>query len=137
MKSWGSILAVVGLGVLAGGMLFFGAVMAPLVFAKLPLPVAGGFIRDVFPWYFGFCAASAAVALAGFLLRREWVALVPAFVMGASVWSGAWLLPVMDALKAGGDEPGFAFWHGVSTGVNGVELLAVLVVLVRLGAKAG
>ena len=31
MRAWGSILAILGLGILTGGMLFFGAVMAPLV----------------------------------------------------------------------------------------------------------
>jgi len=34
-----------------GGMIFFSAVMAPLVFTKLPFETAGAFIRQVFPWY--------------------------------------------------------------------------------------
>jgi hypothetical protein len=35
-----------------GGMTFFSAVMAPLVFTKLPFDTAGAFIRQVFPWYY-------------------------------------------------------------------------------------
>jgi len=135
MKSWGSVLSVLGLGVLAGGMLFFGAVMAPLVFTKLPLPVAGVLIRQAFPWYFWFCGGFAAVALAGLLLQRARAALVPLAVVGLNLWSGAWLLPHMDALKAADDAAGFTFWHGVSTWTNGAELLAVLVVLVRVGGR--
>ena len=37
----GNILVALGLAALVGGMLFFGAVMAPLVFTKLPADVAG------------------------------------------------------------------------------------------------
>ena len=71
MRTWGSILAIVGLGILVGGMLFFGAVMAPLVFTHLPLPEAGAFIRAAFPWYYGFTLASAALAALGFLLQHR------------------------------------------------------------------
>jgi hypothetical protein len=49
-----------------GGMTFFSAVMAPLVFTKLPFDTAGAFIRQVFPWYYltiGAVSALAAVLL--------------------------------------------------------------------------
>jgi hypothetical protein len=135
MRSWGNVLALCGLGILAGGMLFFGAVMAPLVFTRLPLPVAGGFIRDAFPWYDSFQLVFAALALLGLLLRRAWVAaLVPAVVIAASLWAWLWLLPVMDRLKAANDSAGFSFWHAVSTWVNGAELLLVLLLLIRTAA---
>jgi hypothetical protein len=135
MRNWGSILAVLGLGILAGGMLFFGAVMAPLVFTHLPLPVAGGFIRAAFPWYYGFILGSAGLALLGLLLqRRALAALVPGATILITAWALLWLLPKMDALKAANDSAGFSFWHNISVWLNGGELLAVLLLLIRTAA---
>ena len=39
-------------GLLAGSMLFFSFVMAPLIFIKLEIREAGKFVRAVFPWYY-------------------------------------------------------------------------------------
>jgi len=135
MRAWGSILAVVGLGILVGGMLFFGAVMAPLVFTHLPLPEAGAFIRAAFPWYYGFTLASAALALLGLLLQRRLrAAAVPGAVILITAWSLLWLLPKMDALKAANDSAGFSFWHNVSVWLNGGALFAALLLLIRTAA---
>ncbi|MDR3505996.1 MAG: DUF4149 domain-containing protein [Acidocella sp.] len=135
MRVWGSILAILGLGILAGGMLFFGAVMAPLVFTHLPLPVAGGFIRAAFPWYYGFILASATLALLGLLLQhRVLAALVPGATILITAWALLWLLPHMDVLKAANDSTAFDFWHNVSVWLNGGELLAVLLLLIRTAA---
>ena len=46
-----TLLAGLALALTWGGMTFFSAVMAPLVFTKLPLETAGAFIREVFPWH--------------------------------------------------------------------------------------
>lgn len=135
MRGWGRILLLLGLGLLAGGMLFFGAVMAPLVFTRLPLPVAGVFIREAFPWYFGYCALSAMLAVVGGALSRSRLTLVPLAVLGISAVSAWGLLPLMDALKATHDMRGFAFWHEVSAWTNGAELLAVLLAFIRLAAQ--
>ena len=51
-----------------GGMTFFSAVMAPLVFTKLPFDTAGAFIRQVFPWYYATMGATTLVALLALLL---------------------------------------------------------------------
>ncbi|MCB5945479.1 DUF4149 domain-containing protein [Acidocella sp. KAb 2-4] len=134
MRSWGGILAIVGLGILTGGMLFFGAVMAPLVFTHLPLPVAGAFIRAAFPWYYGFVLASAALAGLGLLLQRKAAAAGPGAVIAVTLWSLLWLLPHMDALKAANNAAGFAFWHNVSVWLNGAELFAALLLLIRAAA---
>jgi len=135
MRAWGSILAIVGLGILTGGMLFFGAVMAPLVFTHLPLPEAGAFIRAAFPWYCGFTLASAALALLGLLLQRRLrAAAVPGAVILITAWSLLWLLPKMDALKAANDSAGFSFWHNVSVWLNGGALFAALLLLIRTAA---
>jgi hypothetical protein len=136
MRVWGGILAVLGLSALAGGMLFFGAVMAPLVFLHLPLPVAGPFIRIAFPWYYGYCIGSAAVAALGFLLRRELFALVvPATVAAITAWLWLYLLPVLDAMRTAHDVAGFTRGHELSVWLNGAELFAATLLLVRLAAK--
>lgn len=136
MRAAGSILAHLGLAALVGGMLFFGAVMAPLVFLHLPLPVAGPFIRAAFPWYYGYCVGGAGLAAVGFLLRRDWLGvLVCAGVVLVTCWLWLWLLPALDAMRAAGDVVGFTRGHRVSVWVNGAELLAAVMVLVRLAAQ--
>ncbi|WP_298285788.1 DUF4149 domain-containing protein [Acidocella sp.] len=134
MKHWGGILNVVGLGLLAGGMLFFGAVMAPLVFTRLPPPVAGGFIGQIFPWYFGYGLAMGALALIGALMggqRRR--ALLLALVAASNAWGLFWLIPLLNRLRAAHDSAGFSFWHLVSTSVNGAAFFVTLLLLARAG----
>ena len=61
------ILAVTGLLAAAGvfgSMLFFSAVVAPLVFIRLEAATAGQFIRGLFPSYYLFVLALAAIAAA-------------------------------------------------------------------------
>jgi len=128
----GRIIAVLGLAVLAGGMVFFAAVMAPLVFARLPAVVGDPFIRAVFPWYYCYCAVSAGLAAFGFALRRQWVCVgVLLVVVAAVLWAWFWLIPWLDAARAAGDLAGFDRGHTVSVWLNGAEFLAVLVLLVR------
>lgn len=136
MRVWGGVLAVLGLAALAGGMLFFGAVMAPLVFLHLPLPVAGPFIRGAFPWYYDYCIDAAVLAAVGFLLRREFLAvLVPAAIIAVTAWLWAYLLPALDAMKAANDVAGFERGHQLSVWLNGAELLATTMLLIRLATK--
>jgi hypothetical protein len=136
MRVWGSICAVLGLAALVGGMLFFGVVMAPLVFWHLPLAVAGPFIRTAFPWVYGYCIGSAGLAAVGFALRREWLALlVPVAVTGVTAWLWFYLLPMLDALKAANDAAGFTRGHQLSVWLNGAELLAAIMLLIRLAAR--
>ena len=135
IRVWGGVVAVLGLAALGGGMLFFGAVMAPLVFLHLPLAVAGPFIRTAFPWYYGYCAGSAGVVAVGFLLRKEWLTvLVPLAIIGVSWWLWQDQLPVLDALRAAGDTAGFARGHQLAVSLNGAEMAAAAMLLVRVGA---
>lgn len=135
IRVWGGVIAVLGLAALGGGMLFFGAVMAPLVFLHLPLDVAGPFIRTAFPWYYEFCAGSAAVVALGFLLRREWLTVVvPVAIAGVSWWLWQDQLPALDALRAANDTAGFAKGHQLAMWLNEGELAAAAMLLVRVGA---
>ena len=134
------IAALVSVGALWGGMAFFAAVYAPLVFIKLDADAAGRFIREVFPVYYlsmGVTSGVAAVALA--FSGRHGVYDVAAM---ACVCAGFWfarqaLVPRInrsrDAHLAGDGTAGRRFHrlHRASVLVNGVQILVVLVVLAR------
>ena len=128
----GNILVALGLAALVGGMLFFGAVMAPLVFTKLPADVAGNFIRAAFPFYYAYIIATAAVAAGGFLLRAQVGAASALFVvMAVTVWLLFGWMPHLEAMRVAGDTAGFARGHRFSVWVNGGQLLTAIVLLVR------
>jgi len=127
-----SIIAALGLSALFGGMVFFGAVMAPLVFIVLPEPWAGTLIRMAFPCYYAYGILTAAVAVAGFVLLRKWV--LAAWLGGVGlIFAGLWLvwLPHLEVLRLSGQLAAFDFGHTVSVWVNGAQLLVVLGVLVK------
>ncbi len=133
VKAAGKILAAFGLAVLVGGMVFFAAVMAPLVFTRLPSAVGDPFIRGAFPFYYLYCAVSAGVAAAGFFLLRQRLAVVVMLVIAAAVlWAWFWLIPELDAMRAAGNVVGFDRGHSESVWLNGAEWLAACFLLVRL-----
>jgi hypothetical protein len=79
--------------------------------------------------------ASAALAGLGLLLQRRLLAAaVPGATILITAWALLWMLPHMDVLKAANDSAGFSFWHNISVWLNGGELLAVLLVLIRTAA---
>ena len=132
MLAAGNICAALGLAALVGGMLFFGAIMAPLVFTKLPPEIAGPFIRAAFPRYYAFMVVSAAIGVIGFALRRQVVpAVVLALVVLVTLWLWFWLIPYLNGVRDAGNNVAFARGHRLSVWVNGVELLAALWLLVR------
>jgi hypothetical protein len=129
----GSILAVLGLGLLAGGMVFFGAIMAPLVFTRLPPEVAGPFIRAAFPRYYGFIIGSTLLALIGLLIQGRWgMAVASAAIAGVTLWLWLGWIPHLAALREAGQQAAFDRGHRLSVWLNGAELLAALVMLARL-----
>ena len=128
----GNVLAALGLATLIGGMLFFGTIMAPLVFTKLPPEMAGPFIRATFPRYYAFVVASAAVGALGYLSRRQMLPAAVLLVIAAvTVWLWAWLIPYLNAMRDAGNTVAFAHGHRLSVWINGAELLAALWLLVR------
>jgi hypothetical protein len=136
MIRFGNILASLGLAALVGGMLFFGAVMAPLVFTHLPLTIAGPFIRSAFPFYYGYMIIASLVGLIGYWLRREvGSALALLLIVVVAVWLWLWFLPHMDALRVAGDTAGFNEAHRESVWINGGQMLIALAVLVRTAIR--
>lgn len=140
MESIPALAALFSLALLFGGMVFFAAVVAPLVFTRLPFDVAGRFIRQVFPVYYLWvlgCSAAAAVAL--FPLSKP-AAGIMAAVAGLAVWLRQGLMPQINALsdraQATGDaaaKRGFDRMHRVSVVANLLQLLAAGAVLAMFG----
>ena len=131
------------LAILAGSMVFFTFVMAPLIFIKLDAPVAARFIRAVFPWYYLVIIVLAALAALLLVGESLLLALIMAAVALAGVYLRLWLMPRInrwrDQGKAGNDvaQARFDAGHRLSVWVNGVQLLAVLATLVLFVLPAG
>jgi hypothetical protein len=133
------LLAGIALALTFGGMTFFSAVMAPLVFTKLPFDVAGGFIREVFPWYYLTMGATSLTALLvllpGIGEGLAWPALLTGLALLGFVFARQVLMPKInrarDAEVAGDSTAGprFKRLHGLSVMINGVQWLAVLAAL--------
>ncbi|HTJ90799.1 MAG TPA: DUF4149 domain-containing protein [Acidocella sp.] len=132
----GNILASLGLAALVGGMLFFGAVMAPLVFTHLPLTIAGPFIRAAFPFYYVYMIIATLIGLIGYWLKREvGSALALLLILVVAVWLWLWFLPHLDALRVAGDTAGFNEAHRDSVWINGGQLIIALAVLIRTAIR--
>ncbi len=132
----GGILSLTGLGLLAGGMLLF-PIFTYLAFSRLPLSVAGPFVKGCFPSYYGFMLATSGLALLGYGLRRSRAALVPGLIFAATFWAWFWLIPRLNAYQAAGNTAAFNRGHTLSVWVDGIEFLAVLALLIREGANRG
>lgn len=126
---------------LLGGMVFFVAVLAPLVFTRLDAASSGPFIRATFPRYYLYVLATSALAAVLLVARDPASALILALVAAATVWLWRGLMPRINALRdadLGGDAASasrFARLHRLSVAVNTVQLLAAAGVLVRLAIR--
>ena len=125
-------------GALAGSMVFFGVVVAPLVFRALPADAAGRFLRAFFPNYYLWGLAGALVAAATASVS-DWVnaalCLLVATLFG---YARQGLMPQInrarDAASAGDREASSRFQalHRLSVLINGLQLAILLVVAGRL-----
>ena len=137
------VFTVLGLAAAFGGMVFFSGVMAPLIFTQLPAEVAGGFIRRVFPWYYlaiGSLSLLAFVCMLAIAGPISWETLAMFTVVIGFVIARQWLMPrinrARDAALAGDRSAGHRFdvLHRSSVAINGIQLLIITVLLVRLSA---
>jgi hypothetical protein len=133
------LLAALALAATFGGMTFFSAVMAPLVFTKLPFETAAGFIREVFPWYYLTMGGTTLIALVTLLPgiggKHFWPAALCAFAFVGFVVARQVLMPMInrarDAELAGDNHAGRRFkrLHGLSVMINGAQWLTILAAL--------
>jgi hypothetical protein len=121
-----------------GGMLFFGAGVAPVVFRVLEPETAGRLIRALFPrYYLGFALSCALAALLAAPVVLT-AALLLAMAGAGFVYARQSLMPrindLRDRAKAG--EPGtqerFDRLHKVSVQLNMTQLVAILAALAML-----
>ena len=119
------LVAGLALALTFGGMTFFSAVLTPLVFTKLPLKVAGPFIRQVFPWYYLSMGVTVLVALAALLLAAG----------GKPTWEVALAALVLAGFGIAGHYAAarrFRRLHLVSVVINAFQWLAVLAALIMV-----
>jgi hypothetical protein len=110
-----------------GAMLFFAAVVAPLVFAHFPEADAGAFIRRLFPRYYDVLAI--VTALGSLFALGSVVGALMSAVMVLFVVSRFWLMPRINAARDAGRNARFALLHRASVIINVAQILALLGVL--------
>lgn len=126
---------LLSVSILLGGMTVFSFVIAPLIFVKLPLETASGFIRAIFPWYYLFVLASAGVAAAALIARDARLAIAMAAVCAGAALAREVLMPAInrsrDASLAGDAAAArrFQALHSTSVVINFVQLIAAGAVL--------
>ncbi|MDJ0654668.1 MAG: DUF4149 domain-containing protein [Xanthomonadales bacterium] len=129
--------AVLVQGTMVGSMLFFGGVMAPLIFIKLPADVAGPFIRQVFPVYYLVLAGLSLLA-AALSYPLDGLAAAVLLAVGAGfVAARQLLMPAInrhrDAQLAGeGGGTSFDRLHRTSVVLNYTQLAAAIMVMIWL-----
>lgn len=120
-----------------GAMLFFAAVVAPLVFTRLPEQTAGAFIRQVFPVYYAVLGGATGVAGLLALSSDPGAAVALLLVALGFVIARQILMPKINALRdreLDGDERArglFAALHRSSVLLNAAQMIILLVVVVR------
>jgi len=123
-----------------GGMVFFSALVAPVVFKVLPMAQAGKLQAVLFPRYYllGYICGAIAVILAIVLCAtrtpRMWwamAALALLIALGLTVYAGAVVRPRVDAIRAVTEEANpdparraeFDRLHHLSVMLNGAVML--------------
>ena len=124
--------------IILGTMIFFSFVMAPLIFTKLEVEVAGKFIRAVFPWYYlflGILSLFSLIAMA-FANRMDAIFMI-LFFLGVVV-SRQIIMPKINIYRdqsANNDrqaESMFNLLHRSSVGINFAQIVICLIVVSRL-----
>jgi Domain of unknown function (DUF4149) len=128
----GTLLCAVALG----GMLFFAAVFAPLVFRALQPATAGDLLRHVFPVYYR--VLTALTILAALLLWDRWETPVLVTIALLFVFARYGLMPRISRARDArldGDEVEartFVRLHRLSVVINLSQMAALLAVCLRL-----
>ena len=124
--------------IILGTMIFFSFVMAPLIFTKLEVEVAGKFIRVVFPWYYlslGILSIFSFITLL-FANRIEAIIMI-LFLLGVVV-SRQIIMPKINIyrdLSTNNNrkaESMFNLLHRSSVGINFAQIVICLIVISRL-----
>lgn len=134
-----------------GGMVFFTAIIAPVIFKVLPIADAGKVVAGIFPRYYilGYVAGLVAVVLAIYFAigraPRLWWSLSAIALAGAlalTIYAGAIIRPRVDAIRTVVEEQNpdparraeFDRLHRLSVMINGGVLLLNLGALLATAA---
>ncbi|MCS6890169.1 MAG: DUF4149 domain-containing protein [Rhodovarius sp.] len=118
-----------------GGMVFFTAAVAPLVFRVLPAEAAGRFIRAIFPVFYLYVLATSGAAAVALIPLSGTAAGMMAAVAGLAFWLRQVLLPrintLSDQARAGQEEAARRFrqLHRLSVLANLLQMATVMAVL--------
>ena len=139
MPEWQSLqsIATVATALLAGGMVFFSFVFAPLVFKTLDEDNAGRMVRAVFPVYYLLGLLLSALAAVFFWPASPTDGAVMGAVAVVFALARQLLRPAIDARRERRKEDpaaakGFRRLHGLSMILNLAQIIAVLTILVRV-----
>ncbi len=136
-----SLLAVLSLvltAVLLGSMVFFSAVVAPLVFTRLEIDAAGRLVRAIFPWYYLLIMVCAGMSGLGLLAALPLNALLLLAVAASATYCRQLLMPRINTFRDreldGDKQAGQVFnrLHRRSEVINVLQVLAVLAVFLHL-----
>lgn len=134
-----------------GGMVFFSVIVAPVIFAQLPIADAGKVVSALFPRYYllGYVAGGIGFALAVYLCAmrspRLWWALAAvalAVALGLTVYAGQVVRPKVDAIRSVAEETNpnpqrraeFDRLHRLSVIINGAVIVLNLAALLSSAA---
>lgn len=135
------VVGLVAVAILAGSMTFFSMVVAPLIFVQLQAAEAGHLIRAIFPWYYLVIVVLAGLSAATLAVGHHVDASLMGLVAVAALVSRQSLMPRInqnrDRMLTGDDSAGPVFerLHRLSVVINGLQLIATFVVLVRLAMR--
>lgn len=119
-----------------GSMVFFAAGIAPAVFQSLPETEAGQFLRRLFPRYYLALILGAGAAGLCFAMTSPLSAAICFIIAGSTGLVRQVLVPRINQLRdaeLGGDAAAghqFARLHRWSVGINMIQLLALLILLI-------
>jgi hypothetical protein len=134
-----------------GGMVFFSAIVAPVIFAQLPIAEAGKVVSALFPRYYvlGYIAGGLGLILAVYLCvmrtpRLWWAmaALALAIALGLTFYAGQVVRPKVDAIRTVAEEANpdparraeFDRLHRLSVIFNGAVMVLNLAALLSSAA---
>ncbi len=130
-----SLTALFATALCLGGMVFFAACVAPLVFTRLPAEHAGRFIRAMFPVYYLYVLGMSAAAAVALLPLSYAAAGLMAAVAAATLWLRQVLMRQINRLSdlaQAGDATArqkFDRMHRLSVIMNVLQMAIVAVVL--------
>ncbi|MEM9698325.1 MAG: DUF4149 domain-containing protein [Pseudomonadota bacterium] len=118
---------------LFGGMVFFSFGFAPVLFAQLPMAQVRPLLRGTFPYYYLSLIGVSAIASAAAFTQSQRAGLLLALICMSTVYARQILMAQINSATDGGDEKLFKRLHGLSVGIQLVQIGLAAWAVVLLG----